>query len=145
MICKGKWNRHLCMLMTILGTASFLFGLLTFLIGRPEGSHINTLMGMFTGFGAGILGVAAYQLLRSKLLSREKQEQQEIDRQDERNIAITRTACTVAYYAAIVLMAVLTFLFMGLGYRAPAYICLGGLYVLAGVFFVARKVLEKRM
>ena len=46
MICKGKWNKHLCMLMIILGTASFLFGLLTFLIGKPEGSHINTLMGM---------------------------------------------------------------------------------------------------
>lgn len=145
MICKGKWNKHLCTLMVILGAASFLFGLLTFLIVKPESSSMNTLMGMFTGFGAGIMGVAIWQTIRAKVVSKEKLEQEEIDQQDERNIAIIRAAGTAAYYAAILMMALLIFLFMGLGYRAPSYICLGGLYVLVGVFFVARKVLEKKM
>lgn len=145
MICKGKWNKHLCMLVMILGAASFLFGLLTFLIGKPEAHSTNTLMGMFTGFGAGIMGVAIWQTIRAKLVSREKLEQEEIEKWDERNIAVTRAAATAAYYAAILLMALLIFLFMGLGYRAPSYICLGALYVLVGVFFIARKVLEKKM
>ena len=39
----------------------------------------------------------------------------------------------------------LIFLFMGLGYRVPAYICMAGLYVLVGVFFIARQALEKKM
>ena len=145
MICKGKWNKHLCMLIMILGAASFLFGLLTFLIVKPETSAMNTLMGMFTGFGAGIMGVAIWQTIRAKVVSKEKLEQEEIEKWDERNIAISRAAGTAAYYAAILLMAVLIFLFMGLGYRTPSYICLGGLYVLVGVFFAARKVLEKKM
>ncbi len=145
MICNGKWNKHLCTLMVILGAASFLFGLLSFLIGKPETSSMNTLMGMFTGFGAGIMGVAIFQIIRAKVVSKEKLEQEKIEQQDERNITIIRTAGTAAYYAAILLMAVLIFLFMGMGHRAPSYICLAGLYVLVGVFFVARKVLEKKM
>ena len=145
MICKGKWNKHLCTLVMILGAASFLFGLLTFLIVQPEGHNTNTLMGMFTGFGAGIMGAAIWQMIRAKVVSKEKLEQEEIEKWDERNIAITRASATAAYYAAILLMAVLIFLFMGLGYRAPSYICLGGMYVLVGVFFIARKVLEKKM
>ena len=145
MICKGKWNKELCMAILIVGAASFLFGLLTFLIGKPESSTMNTLMGMFTGFGAGIMGVAIWQLIRAKVVSKEKLEQEEIEKWDERNIAIIRSSATAAYYAAILLMAVLIFLFMGLGYRVPSYICLGGLYVLVGVFFIARKVLEKKM
>lgn len=145
MICKGKWNKHLCTLVMILGAASFLFGLLTFLIVQPEGHTTNTLMGMFTGFGAGIMGVAIWQMIRAKVVSKEKLEQEEIEKWDERNIAITRASATAAYYAAILLMAVLILLFMGLGYRGPSYICLGGMYVLVGVFFIARKMLEKKM
>ncbi|MBR5547179.1 MAG: hypothetical protein IKU70_09420 [Clostridia bacterium] len=145
MICKGKWNKHLCTLVMILGAASFLFGLLTFLIVKPETSSMNTLMGMFTGFGAGIMGVAIWQTIRAKVVSKEKLEQEEIEKWDERNIAIIRASATAAYYAAILLIAILIFVFMGLGYRVPSYICLGGMYVLVGVFFVARKVLEKKM
>ena len=145
MICKGKWNKHLCMVIMILGAASFLFGLLSFLILKPEGRSVNTLLGMFTGFGAGIMGVAIWQTIRAKVVSKEKLEQEEIEKWDERNIAIIRAAATAAYYAAILLMSVLIFLFMGLGYRVPAYICMAGLYVLVGVFFITRKALGKKM
>lgn len=145
MICKGKWNKQLCTLVMILGAASFLFGLLTFLIVKPESQTMNTLMGMFAGFGGGIMGVSIWQTIRAKVVSEEKLEQEEIEKWDERNIAIIRAAATAAYYAAILLMAILIFVFMGMGYRAPSYICLGGLYVLVGVFFIARKLLEKKM
>ena len=76
MICKGKWNKHLCVAVIILGAVSFLFGLLGFLLMKPESSTFNTLLGMFTGFGAGIMGVAIYQLIRSKMVSQEKLEQE---------------------------------------------------------------------
>ena len=145
MICKGKWNKQLCKVLIILGAVSFLFGLLGFLLFKPEGQSTNTLLGMFTGFGAGIMGVAIWQLVRAKVVSQEKLEQEEIEKWDERNIAIVRAAGTAAFYAAILLMAVLIFLFMGLGYITPSYICLGGLYVLVGVFFAARKIFEKKM
>lgn len=145
MICRGKWNKHLCITLVILGAASFLFGLLSFLIGQPDGHSANTLLGMFTGFGAGIIGVAIWMTVRARLISKEKLEQEEIEKWDERNIAIIRAAATAAFYAAILIMALFVFLFMGLGYSVPAYICLGGLYVLVGTFFIGRKILEKRM
>lgn len=144
-MCNKSWNKHVRTAALGLGIVSFLFGLLTFLIGKPEGHSINTLLGMFTGFGAGIIGVAVWMTVREKVLPREKLEQEKIEQQDERNIAIARTAGLVTFYAAILIFAVLIFLFMGLGYTVPSYICLGAMYVLVGVALVARKVLSARM
>ena len=62
-----------------------------------------------------------------------------------RNIAISRAAGLVTFYAAIIIFAVLIFLFMGLGYAVPSYICLGARYVLVGIALIARKVLSARM
>ena len=145
MMCKKNWSRTVEIAVFVLGLVSFLFGLLTFLIGRPEGHSYNTLLGMFTGFGLGIMGVAAYKTIRQKVVSREKLEQEKIDQEDERNIAIIRAACSVAYAAAIGVLAVLIFLFMSLGYTVPSYVCLGAMYVQVAVFAIAKKVLEKRM
>lgn len=144
-MCNQSWNKHVRTAALGLGIVSFLFGLLTFLIGKPEGHSINTLLGMFTGFGAGIIGVAVWMTVREKVLPKEKLEQEKIEQQDERNIAISRAAGLVTFYAAILIFAVLIFLFMGLGYTVPSYICLGAMYVLVGVGLVARKVLSARM
>lgn len=144
-MCNQSWNKHVRTAALGLGIVSFLFGLLTFLIGKPEGHSINTLLGMFTGFGAGIIGVAVWMTVREKVLPKEKLEQEKIEQQDERNIAISRAAGLVTFYAAILIFAVLIFLFMGLGYTVPSYICLGAMYVLVGVALVARKVLSARM
>lgn len=144
-MCNQSWNKHVRTAALGLGIVSFLFGLLTFLIGKPEGHSINTLLGMFTGFGAGIIGVAVWMTVREKVLPKEKLEQEKIEQQDERNIAISRAAGLVTFYAAILIFAVLIFLFMGLGYTVPSYICLGAMYVLVGVALVARRVLSARM
>lgn len=144
-MCNQSWNKHVRTAALGLGIVSFLFGLLTFLIGKPEGHSINTLLGMFTGFGAGIIGVAVWMTVREKVLPKEKLEQEKIEQQDERNIAISRAAGLVTFYAAILIFAVLIFLFMGLGYTVPSYICLGAMYVLVGVALIARKVLSARM
>lgn len=144
-MCRGKWNKQMCLIMLLVGIASLLYGLLSFLIIQPEGHSQNTLLGMFTGFGAGICAVAVFRMIREKVVSKEKLEQEEIDRQDERNIAISRAAFSVGYCVAFGLIAVLIFLFMGLGYPVPSYICLAVLYLTAGAAFIARKVLENKM
>ena len=76
-MCKGRWNKWVSIMMLCMGCVSFLFGLLMFLIVKPEGHAANTLMGMFTGFGAGILGVAVTRLIRQKVVSKEKLEQEQ--------------------------------------------------------------------
>lgn len=48
-----------------------------------------------------------------------------IEQNDERNIAITRAAFTVSAVAAILLFAILAFVFVALGYRIPSYLCIG--------------------
>ncbi len=145
MLCKKTWSQHVRVAAVCLGAVSFLFGLLTFLIGKPEGHSINTLLGMFTGFGAGILGVAAYMSIRAKVVSKEKLEQEEIEQNDERNIAIGQAAGLTGFYAAFALLAILCFLFMGLDYQVPSYCCLGALYILILTVIIAKKILEKRM
>lgn len=144
-MCGKKWSRAVCTAVFALGLVSFLVGLLTFLVGKPEGETLNTFLGMLTGFGFGIMAVAVWSTVRRKVVSKEKLAQEDIDREDERNVAVTRAACTAVFYVSVLLMAALVFLFMGLGYRTPSYICLGAMYVLVLAFFVARRVVDKRM
>lgn len=144
-MCGRKWNRAVCAAVFALGLVSFLVGLLTFLLGKPEGETLNTFLGMLTGFGFGIMVVAAWITVRRRVVSKEKLDQEAIDSEDERNVAVNRAACTAVFYVSVLLMAALVFLFMGMGYRTPSYICLVAMYVLVLVFFVARRVVEKRM
>lgn len=137
-MCGRKWNRAVC-------AAVFALGLLTFLLGKPEGETLNTFLGMLTGFGFGIMVVAAWITVRRRVVSKEKLDQEAIDSEDERNVAVNRAACTAVFYVSVLLMAALVFLFMGMGYRTPSYICLVAMYVLVLAFFVARRVVEKRM
>ena len=75
MMCKKQWTRAREIAVFVLGLVSFLFGLLSFLIVKPDGHSTNTLLGMFTGFGFGIMAVAAYKTIRQKVVSKEKLEQ----------------------------------------------------------------------
>lgn len=121
-----------------------LFVPLTFLLTDAEDRSYTTLLGMFTGFGFGIMAVAAYKTIRDKLISQEKREQEKIDQEDERNITIIQSAALTAYIAAIGVLIVLMFLFMGLGYMTPSYICVGAMYAVIGVFFISKKCWKRR-
>lgn len=145
MLCKLQLKKTTLFLVLALGVVSFAYGLLTFLFATPEGRAANTLLGMFTGFGFGIIAVAIFRLIRERVTPKEKLEQEMIEKQDERNVAIIRAAGLVGMYAAGALLVILTFVFMGLGYRVPSFICVGGLYVVLGAFLIARHILSKRM
>lgn len=145
MLCNKQWGKHMTTVAFAVGIASFLFGLLGYTIVKPDGQAINTFLGMLTGFGAGIILVAAFKTIRAKVVSKEKLEQEAIEKQDERNVAITHAAGLASFYVGIALISILCFLFMLLGYAVPSYICLAGLYVLAGSFLIARRVIGKRM
>ena len=146
MNCKNiKVNKWLGWTIFVLGVISFLYGLLTFIIVQPDGKSANTLLGMFTGFGFGIILVGIRNLIHAKRASKEKLEQEEIDRNDERNVAIARAACTVGMFAGMILFAALAFVLMGMGHVVPSYMSIGGLYVMILVTKIAQKILEKKM
>ena len=146
MICKNtKVNNWVGTGIFVLGIISFLYGLITFIVVQPEGKAANTLLGMFTGFGFGILMVGIRTLIHNKRATKEQLEQEEIDRNDERNVMILRTACTCGMAAALFVLMVLAFVFMGMGLITPSYLCIGGMYVAILTTVIARKILEKKM
>lgn len=145
MICKSRWSKQVTAIVLCIGIASLAFGVVSACVALRQGEEASRLSGMLTGFGFGLLLVAAVKLIRSKTISKEKLEEEAIDKQDERNIAITRIAGLVGFYTGGALMSVFVFLFTGMGYMTPAYLCLAGLYVMAGAFVIADRVLRKRM
>lgn len=146
MISKNiKVNKWLGWMIFVLGVISFLYGLLTFIVVQPEGKSANTLLGMFTGFGFGIILVGIRNLIHQKHTPKEKLEQEEIERNDERNIAISRAAYSIGMFTAIILFAILGFVFMAMGQITPSYLCIGSMYVMIVVTRIAQKILEKKM
>lgn len=145
MICKSRWSRQTTIIALCIGIASLAFGVISAFLTPEQSEAASRLSGMLTGFGFGILVVAAVRLIRSKVISKEKLEEEAIDKQDERNIAITRMAGLVGFYTGGAVLCVFVFLFTGMGYMTPAYACLAGLYMMAGAFVIAGRVLRRRM
>ncbi|MEA5015132.1 MAG: hypothetical protein VB099_11275 [Candidatus Limiplasma sp.] len=147
MLCKMKPNTKTWFFIMGVGLVSLAFGLLAYLLpsagsGQP---HLDTLLGMFSGFGAGLMAVALFKLIRGKLISPQKREEEEIQQQDERTLAVTRAAHTVGFFAGAAMLAILIFLFTYLNDRLASYLCLGALYVQMIVFLVAYRVYNKKM
>ncbi len=146
MKCKDmKANKWIGWGALLLGVVSFAYGLISYLFFQTGDSATNTLMGMFTGFGFGIICVAIGYTIRTKRASQKQLEQEEIERNDERNIMILRTACTIGMFAGILTFAVFAFVLMAMGYRTPSLMCVGGIYVMELTMLIARKVLETKM
>ena len=138
-------NKKICWLALAVGVVSFLFGIISALFLPSEEGNINMLMGMFTGFGGGIIGVAVVNFIRIKTFSPEKLKKQEIAIKDERNVQLMRISFTISSTAATILFSLLAFIFVFLNYRIPAFISVGALYIQQICFFIAYKYFSKKM
>lgn len=145
MYCNTIHKRKYWMLLIVIGVISLAFGVVM-QQGLTEDEHdLSMLMGMFTGMGAAFTVVGTIRLIRLKMVSPEKLKQEEIERNDERNVQILRLAYTVACVTSTILFTVLAFVFVCLGYRTPALITIGALYVQVLAFFLANIYYRKKM
>ncbi len=145
MLCKQSGKGKSAIIALTVGVLSLAFGIIGMLNTPDEAHEQARLMGMFTGFGTGILGVAAYYMIRKRVVKPEKLAQEEIERTDERNVALNRAALSVAAFAAVLAFALLAFVLLGLGYVLPSQLCIIGMYVEAAAYVIARVVLNKKM
>lgn len=145
MLCKSIRSKKVWTSLVIVGMISLIFGIVCE-VYVPEDSHsLNMLMGMFTGLGASFVAIGILKLIHCKRASAAKLKQEEINLKDERNVEILRLANSIANTTASILFAVMAFVFVGLGYRTPAFICLGALYVQIFAFFIAYRHYNKTM
>ena len=130
---------------TVVGLVSLLFGLITYLV-QPNGTdNFNTLMGMFIGFGAALFVTGVIGLIRLQLMPAEKRRQMEIEKNDERNKMIRAFTFQATAIAAMLCMAVMAFLFNGLGYTVPANIVAGAMYAVLLTMVIASRFYRKKM
>lgn len=147
MLCKMKPNAKAWFFVLGVGVVSLAFGVLAYLFPSAGAGqhHLDTLLGMFAGFGAGLTAVALFMLIRNKFLSPQKREDEEIAKQDERTLAVTRAAHGVGNIAGAALWVVLAFLLTYLDLRLAAFLCIAALYAQMIAFLVAYRVYNKRM
>lgn len=145
MLCKMSIARRIRWIMVAVGIVSIVFSIYTY-IGLPEDEHdLIMLMGMFTGFGAAFLVLGIINVIKTRRMTREQLKQEEIERNDERTVAVNGKAYTVSSIITSVFLAVSAFALVGLGYRVAAYIVIGGLYLQIISLLVATRYFQKRM
>lgn len=146
MLCKfGKQNKKFLGAVVIMGAVSLVFGILFARSLSDEEHSLMMLAGMFSGAGAGIMAVAIFFWIRSKVLSPEKLKQKEIEKNDERNVQINNAAFTVVAATANLTFAVLAFVLMGMGYMVPSLIMVACVYLQLAVFLIAHRIISRKM
>ena len=146
MLCKfGKTNKKVLSGMGVFGVVSLIFGIVFANSLSDDQRSLMMLAGMFSGAGTGIIAVAIFFWIRGKVLSPEKLKQKAIEKNDERNVQITRTALTVVAITSNLTFAVLAFVLMGMGYMVPALIMVGCIYLQLGIFLIANNVISRKM
>ena len=146
MLCKfGKTNKKVLSGMVVFGVVSLIFGIVFANSLSDDQRSLMMLAGMFSGAGTGIIAVAIFFWIRGKVLSPEKLKQKAIEKNDERNVQITRTALTVVAITSNLTFAALAFVLMGMGYMVPALIMVGCIYLQLGIFLIANNVISRKM
>ena len=145
MYCKSINKTGYWLFLIAIGAISLLFGAVS-AQKVPEDAHdLSMLMGMFSGLGGAFMAIGIFRLVYVKIAPPAKLKQKEIDRNDERNVQILRIAYTIACITATMLFAIMAFVFVYLGYRVPAFISIGALYVQILAFFFAHMYYNKKM
>jgi hypothetical protein len=130
----------------LVGAVSLAFGIIG-VLSNDEGQTgaIAMLMGMFTGIGGVLAIVSMIRLIYMAVVSPKKLKQQEIDLKDERNVQITKASLAASSVAATLLFAVMSFVFVWLGYVTPALFMVGAMWVQAIVTMIAHAVNSRKM
>lgn len=145
MYCKTIKNKRYWYLILLAGFVSLAFGLIGVLRDPEMSGDGAMLLGMFTGMGAAFAGVSIVRLLHMRFAPAKKLKQEEINLKDERNIQVIRASYAVSNTAATILFAVMAFVFVWLGYRIPAFIAVGAMWLQIVVFLISHRVLNKKM
>ena len=145
MFCKFNFGKRLSIIMLCVGLVTLTFGLVSYLLSEPEAHNIATLLGMFTGAGFAFTAFGIIGLLLHRFSSKEKLEQRQIEKNDERNIALIRAASTVGHHAGMACFTILAFVLVLLNQQLAAYLCIAGLYVQLITMQVAYRIYRRRM
>ncbi|MCX4364002.1 MAG: hypothetical protein OSJ74_11595 [Clostridia bacterium] len=144
-MCKKRVNYF----EMLLGVITLVFGILIEarlqITGETQTPNISRFAGMLTGFGCGILIVGVVRLLRNRFSSKEKLKEREIEKNDERNIQLTRAAYTVAAMGALFLFVILAFVYILLGAYLESWLAIGAMYIEVIIFGIAYRVIGKKM
>lgn len=140
-----KRNKKIVISLIIVGIISLAFGVLTFGTLSKDDHDLSMLMGMFSGMGSAFIVMGIIFLIRIKIISPEKLKQEAIEQSDERNIQILRASFSTGNTVAIVLLAIMAFVFVWLGYRVPSFISIGAIYVDAIATLISYNYYSKKM
>lgn len=145
MFCKSIKNSKFWGILIAIGIVSIIFGSVANGMLPDDAHNLSMFMGMFVGTGGAFIGIGIVRLVRLKTASPQKLKQEEIERNDERNIQILRISYTVANVTATIIFAIMAFTFVFLDYIIPALISIGAIYVQLAAVFIAHKYYSKQM
>lgn len=145
MLCKVFNNTKYWVTLLVLGTISFSFGVIGYSAGMQLTGNSDMLLGMFTGLGSCFVVVSVIMLLVNRFKSEAKRKQEQIQLKDERNIQITRNALSISSIVALLLFAVMAFVFVALDYEIPSIIAIGAMWIQAIAFLAARAIISQRI
>lgn len=145
MFCKLVDSRKYAPYFLVAGMVSLVFGVVGYQNQIMESHSGNMLLGMFSGFGGALVVASIVNLLRYKFSSAERLKEEEINAKDERNLLILKTSFSYTYGVSTVLLGVMAFVFVGLGYPVPSFIVVGAIWVQVIAFFLIHTYLNKKM
>ncbi len=145
MLCRIIKNKRYWYLLILVGAVSLAFGLIGVLTEPQASGNIAMLLGMFTGLGGTLFVFSIIRLLYLRFAPAAKLKQEEINRNDERNIQVARAASAAANTAVTIMLTIMAFAFVLMGYKVPGYIAVGAIWVQAIVTVIAQRICEKKM
>lgn len=145
MLCKSIKSNKYWGCMVVVGIITLIFGVITYTSMSNDLHNIAMLKGMFTGIGSAFTAIGLVKLFQNKMTPEAKLKAKEIELKDERNIQILRISYSIANVAAIILFAVMAFVFVAFNYIIPAFISIGAMYIQVLTFFIAYKYYNSKM
>ena len=143
---RGKRNR------AIVGAVMVAVGIVCFgvcailLTYYNKDNSLDRVAGTFCGLGGGLLGAGGSLLVMALWrYSPEAERRKEIEQHDERNIQVNRAALSVTAVAAFIVLAVLTFIFVVMGWFAAGILTVAAMYVLIAVYLIAHSRMNRVM